>query len=167
MTHSSWPALPAGPVAVLAHPSDMWNLVRTMRTLAAEHDDTAWLHPRPNAERRPVPTLSQDLLDAIGVVGLTTPRTTGEKHLLRPLTHLVHGPVRHLVIDDASLIPTWVLAELHQAAQLAAVQLWLIIDTADIPSARGTGVERHLGLSVERCFWLDTPTGSARKAGHR
>jgi hypothetical protein len=120
----------------------MRDLVRALRNKASYHDDTAWLHPRPNAQRRPVPSLSQDLLDAIGIVGLATPRPVGETHLLRALAHLVHGPVRHLVIDDATLLPTYVLDELHQAALIAGVQLWVVIDTADQPSARGTGRTR-------------------------
>lgn len=51
--------------------------------------------------------------------------------LLRPLTHLVHGPARNVVVDDAVLLPTEVLTNLHEAAIIGRVQLWLLVDTAD------------------------------------
>ena len=40
--------------------------------------------PRRHRRRRPSP-----------------PRAAGERHLLRALTHLIHGPVRHVIVDDA------------------------------------------------------------------
>ncbi|GAA2165154.1 hypothetical protein [Pedococcus bigeumensis] len=140
---TTWHQPTPGPIATLTPPTQMRELVRNLRTHAARHDDTAWLHPAPNAERRPIPSLSQDLLDAIGVVGLATPRSVGESHLLRPLTHLIHGPVRHLLIDDVALLPTYALDELHQCALIARTQLWLVLDTGDQPPARGTGRTRH------------------------
>ncbi|GAA2735202.1 hypothetical protein GCM10009867_17020 [Pedococcus aerophilus] len=134
--------LAPGPITALVDPRHMRTLVRTLRTTIGRHDDAAWVHPAPFGEREPIPTLSNDLLDATGVVGLRPPRTTGDSHLLRPLTHLIHGPVRHIVIDDASTLPTTALTELHELAVLAAAQLWLLIDVADRPSSRGTGLTR-------------------------
>lgn len=152
-----WTPTP-GPITVLTPTDQVRDLVRTLRTIAAHHDDTAWLHPRPGGERRPIPSLSQDLLDAIGVVGLARPRSAGETHLLRPLTHLVHGPTRHLIVDDATLLPTYVLTELHQTALIAGVQLWLIIDTADQPSVRGTGRTRGQRVTDLLEWVADTAT---------
>lgn len=133
------PAFP-GPVAapISAHRFDQ--ALRTLRPAAARHDDTAWLRPRPMPVTENLATFSQDLLDAIGAVGLAPPRAVGERHLLRSLVHLVHGPVRHLIVEHAELVGTDTLAELHQTALLGSVQLWLLIDPAGSlggPSLRG------------------------------
>jgi hypothetical protein len=127
---ATWHTPTPGPIAVLTRPGDMRTLTRTLRSYASRHPDTAWVHPNVGRNRDALSNLGQDLLDAIGVVGLTTPRTVGERHLLRPLTHLVHGPVRHVVVDDAALLPTDVLTDLHETAILGRVQLWLLADTA-------------------------------------
>ncbi|TQJ49273.1 hypothetical protein FBY26_0951 [Phycicoccus sp. SLBN-51] len=129
--HEPWHLPTPGPVAALTHPTDMRALMRTLRGHASHHADTAWVHPNVGQYRDPLTNLGQDLLDAIGVVGLTPPRTYGEAHLLRPLTHLIHGPVRNIIIDDAVRLPTDVLTHLHEAAIIGRVQLWLLIDTAD------------------------------------
>jgi hypothetical protein len=126
-----WHTPTPGPVAVLTHPRDMRALMRTLRGYASCHADTAWVHPVVSRNRDALTNLGQDLLDAIGVVGLTTPRAIGEAHLLRALTHLIHGPVRHIVVDDAVLLPTAVLTDLHEAAIIGRTQLWLLVDTAD------------------------------------
>jgi hypothetical protein len=126
-----WHTTAPGPIAVLTHPKQMRTLTRALRAHASRHDDTAWVHPNVNRHRDALANLGQDLLDAIGVVGLTQPRAHGEAHLLRPLAHLVHGPVRHVVVDDAVLLPTDVLTELHESAIIGRTQLWLLVDTAD------------------------------------
>ncbi|KQV71259.1 hypothetical protein ASC64_04220 [Nocardioides sp. Root122] len=126
-----WHTPAPGPIAVLTHPNRMRNLMRTLRAHASRHDDTAWVHPNVNQHRDALANLGQDLLDAIGVVGLTQPRAHGEAHLLRPLTHIVHGPIRHVIVDDAVLLPTDVLTELHETAIIGRTQLWILVDTAD------------------------------------
>jgi hypothetical protein len=106
-------------------------LMRTLRGHASRHADTAWVHPNVGQYRDPLTNVALDLLDAIGAVGLNQPRAYGEAHLLRPLTHLVHGAVRNVIVDDAVLLPTDVLTHLHEAAVIGRTQLWLLIDTAD------------------------------------
>lgn len=126
-----WHTPTPGPVAVLTHPTQMRTLMRSLREQASRHGDTAWVHPNVGQHRDALSNLGQDLLDAIGVVGLSQPRAVGERHLLRAVTHLIHGPVRHVIVDDAVLLPTDVLTDLHEAAIVGCVQLWLLIDTAD------------------------------------
>lgn len=139
---AAWWTPSPGPIAVLTPPNQSANLARTLRGLVSRHDDTAWVHPRPPAPRDTLTNFGQDLLDALGTVGLNQPRTYGEAHLLRPLVELVHGPVRHLVVDDAAMLDTDVLTELHQAALVAHAQVWLLIDTSDRPATPAGGHAR-------------------------
>ncbi|MDP3890485.1 hypothetical protein [Nocardioides sp.] len=97
----------------------------------ALHDDTAWLHPAPMRGRDNLAALSGAALNAIGAVGLTTPRAVGERHLLRCAVHLIHGPVRHLVVHDAAVLGAETLSELHQTALITQTQLWLVMDFND------------------------------------
>lgn len=132
---SVWPPLAAGgPVAALARADQLVDLTDQLRDTASRHHDTAWVHPAPSDPANNLPNMSQDLLDAIGAVGLRQPRAAGERHLVRPLTHLVHGPVRHLVIDDADSLTVDTLEALHEATLIAHVQLWLIFDAGQRPT---------------------------------
>lgn len=126
-----WHRPTPGPIAVLTPPAKMRSLTRQLRLTAARHDDTAWVHPRPPTGPSSLTSVGIDILDAIGAVGIRQPPSHGESHLLRPLVHLVHGPVRHLVIDDAAHIDTETLTELHQVGLIATTQLWLLVDTAE------------------------------------
>jgi hypothetical protein len=133
--NSLWPPLAAGgPIAALARADQLVDLTDHLRDTASHHHDTAWVHPAPSDPANNLPNMSQDLLDAIGAVGLRQPRAAGERHLLRALTHLVHGPVRHLVIDDADTLTVDTLEALHEAALIAQVQLWLIFDAGQRPA---------------------------------
>lgn len=147
---ASWHTPTPGPIVVLTRPDGMRTLTRTLRGYASRHPDTAWVHPNVGRNRDALSNLGQDLLDALGVVGLTTPRTVGERHLLRPLTHLIHGPVRHVVVDDATLLPTDVLTDLHETAILGRVQLWLLADTAG-----NTAVWRARSRATKFLEWVN------------
>lgn len=115
--NSLWPPLAAGGlIAALARADQLVDLTDHLRDTASRHHDTAWVHPAPSDPANNLHNMSQDLLDAIGAVGLRQPRAAGERHLLRALTHLVHGPVRHLVIDDADTLTVDTLEALHEAA---------------------------------------------------
>jgi hypothetical protein len=130
-----WPSLAAGgPIAALGRADELIDLTDRLRDTASRHHDTAWVHPAPSDPANNLPNMSQDLLDAIGAVGLRQPRAAGERHLLRALTHLVHGPVRHLVVDDADTLTVDTLEALHEAALIAHVQLWLIFDAGQRPA---------------------------------
>lgn len=138
-----WHTPAPGPIAVLTPPPAVRALIRELRELAARHDDTAWVHPCPQVERDTIANLGQDILDAIGAVGRSQPRAKGERHLVRPLTHLIHGPVRHLIVDDAALLEPDVLVELHQATLVAHTQLWVLIDTSErVRGGRDRGHQR-------------------------
>ncbi|QWC83726.1 hypothetical protein KLP28_08685 [Nocardioidaceae bacterium] len=138
-------------VATLVAPAELTDLLRALRAATASFDDTAWVRPAPGETGSGLATLSQDLLDALGAVGLSRPRAVGERHLLRPLVHLIHGPVRHLVVEGAQALSVETLAELHQTAILGDLSLWLLLD----PTSVFTGPapqERHR-TSLLR--WLD------------
>lgn len=122
-----------GPIVALTSGRASRHFARHLRTLIARHDDTAWLHPAPTRERDNLAALSGATLSAIGAVGLSTPRTVGERHLLRPAVHLLHGPVQHLVIHDAGVLGVETLTELHQTALITRTQLWLVMDLNDTP----------------------------------
>ena len=124
------------PVVVMTPGHEWMHLVRNLRRMAGRHDDTAWIHPPPPPQRDGLGPLSQALCDAIGAVGLATPRAAGERHLLRGLVHLIHGPVRHLIVDDVVNLDLPVLLELHQTCILGSTQLWLIVDPADVTRGR-------------------------------
>jgi hypothetical protein len=91
------------------------------------------VHPAPSDAKTSLPNLSQDLLDAIGAVGRREPRAAGDRHLLRALVHLIHGPVRNVIVDDAQLLAVDALDALHEAALIGRAQLWLIFDAAQRP----------------------------------
>jgi hypothetical protein len=91
------------------------------------------VHPAPSDAKTSLPNLSQDLLDAIGAVGRREPRLAGDRHLLRALVHFIHGPVRHVIVDDAQLFTVDALDALHEAALVGRVQLWLTFDAAQRP----------------------------------
>lgn len=156
--HAPFPgaeSLHPGPIAVVIASNRFDQTLRSLRPAAARHDDTAWVRPRPMTVTENLATLSQDLLDALGVVGLATPRAVGERHLIRPLVHLVHGPVRHLIVEHAELLGHDTLAELHQTAILGSVQLWLLIDLTGVVG----GPAHREAASRELQGWLrDTCT---------
>lgn len=131
-----WPGLGGGPIAALAPPAQLASITRELRGSASRHGDTAWVHPAPADDKTCLPNMSQALLDAIGVVGLHDFRAYGETHLIRPLSHLVHGPVRHVIIDDAHLLNVLTLDALQEAALIARVQLWLLFDASENPAGR-------------------------------
>lgn len=60
--------------------------------------------------------------------------------------------------------------ETHRLGQLALTIALILTVKIEQWAKRWTTwptYPRALGLSGERCFWLDTPTWSAREAGHR
>ncbi|WP_416957728.1 hypothetical protein ACNKF0_09255 [Nocardioides sp. T5] len=161
-----------GPIAALAHPDELGHVVERLRHVASRHGDTAWVHPAPVANasnaKSILPNLSHDLLDAIGAVGRREPRAAGDRHLLRALTHLIHGPVRHVIVDDANHLSLDALAALHETALLSSVQLWLIFDASQRADRAGAGADRHHWMQ-DTCqltrpaalvsLWQHRPTG--------
>jgi len=137
------------PIVIAIRPTNGYEVEYQLREHAAHHGDTAWLHPAITAYRDELGSLAKGMLDAIGAVGLSKPRTYGEAHLLRPLTHLIHGPVRHLIIDDVNLLHAEVLSEVHEACLISHTQLWLIVDVAN-------PVVGHRNTRARELFdWLD------------
>lgn len=163
-----WYPVAPGPLVTHAHGTEWNNLVRDLRKLGGRHDDTAWVHPAPPSDRDGLGPLSIALCDATGAVGFSPPPTAGERHLLRACTHLLHGPIRHLIVDDPINLDAQVLTELHQICLIASVQLWLIVDPAD--NTRGRPKLRDLldhtkaagtriSSSEVRRLWTSRPTG--------
>lgn len=103
-------------------------------------DDVAWIVARPGAAGYDgIAPLSQDLLDAIGCVGLRQPRAVGERHLYRALPYLRHGPVRDVLVTEAQWLPPRALRELVTVCACAGVTLWLL--------SAGPLPEGHLGAT--------------------
>jgi len=89
------------PVVALALGDDQVGQLRDLRRRIADDPAVAWVVVRPRTGKDGVAPLSQDLLDAIGCVGLRPPRKVGERHLYRALPFLMHGPVRDIVVAEA------------------------------------------------------------------
>ena len=69
-----------------------------------------------------------------------------------------------MIVDDASLLDTTTLTELHQTALVARVQVWLLVDTADRPPA-GKRSGRHDPADSAR--WVNNVcTVRTPRAGH-
>ncbi len=117
--------------------------------------DAAWVTVRPPETHDTLAPLSQDLLTAIGNVGLTQGRMVGERHLLRAFPYLVDSGIRDLVVDDAQLLPEPVLDHLLTVCLAAAVRVWLLIE----PPLLGAQPE----MFQDRCGGLTSwPEATAR-----
>lgn len=90
--------------------------------------DVAWVRVRQPTQYDPLARLSRDLLDAMGNVGLATPRAVGERHLYRALPYLMHSSIRHVVVDDAQWLPEPVLHHLQDVLGAAGAQAWLLYE---------------------------------------
>lgn len=100
--------------------------VDQLRERATARDDLAWVLARPPATRDSYAALTQDLLAAMGVVGLGTPRAKGDRHPVRVMAHLMTSPVRQIVIAEAQWLPEEVLADFGEALLVTGVHLTLL-----------------------------------------
>jgi hypothetical protein len=115
-----------GPFVWVREPGHAPAQQHALRRHVSRHDDIAWVNARPSAGRTPLPTLVKDLLDASGIVGLRPPRRNGQAHSLPLLPHWLHGPVRHVVINDAHFVDPESLDDVIATALVSGVTVWAL-----------------------------------------